>query len=276
MKVPPAWDALIRGQPESASLAPATAGSRPPSAPSSRSAGSRLGRRVGVGAGAHDGHAAEMKYPSCAAPVSVALATQRKDWLPGTVLSASMPARSMTSWPGAKSVTRSRLAPAGLSATSLKSRVAAASAGHGVLAGLALELVAQRVALEACRAAGAERTLDADQRVGLAAALGRVVVPLRSTTTATRLKANSEVHARAAGRAVVAGADIEQVAAGPALTVSLPPRGLGGSLPARPASCSRRRCRSDVVVRSRAGRERLVGLDRADVPADSRPAAGGG
>ena len=52
--------------------------------------------------------------------------------------------------------------------------VAAAAAGHRVLAGLALELVVQRVALERVGGAGAERPLDADQRVGLAAALGGV------------------------------------------------------------------------------------------------------
>ena len=52
---------------------------------------------------------------------------------------------------------------------------AVGAAGHRVLAaGLALKLVAQRVALEGVVAAGAEGTLDANQRVGLTAPLGGV------------------------------------------------------------------------------------------------------
>ena len=101
--------------------------------------------------------------------------TQRNDWLPGTVLSASMPARSMTSWPGAKSVTTSRVAPAGLSATSLKSQVSRPPPPVIVsLPALPWNSLFSASPLKRVGAVGAERPLDADQRVGLAAALGRV------------------------------------------------------------------------------------------------------
>ena len=52
--------------------------------------------------------------------------------------------------------------------------VAAAAAGEGVLAEPALELVVEAVALERVAGGGADRPLDPGERVGLAAALGRV------------------------------------------------------------------------------------------------------
>ena len=134
-----------------------------------------LGRRVGVGAGAHDGRCRRRRNSRAAPPRSAwPCATQRNAWLPGTVPSASMPARSITSWPGAKSVTRSRVAPAGLSAMALKSQVSRPPPPVIVSLPVLPWNSLFRASPLNVSARGAQCALDADQRVLLGAALGRV------------------------------------------------------------------------------------------------------
>ena len=122
------------------------------------------------------------------------------------------------------------------------------------------------VALEGVGGAGADRPLDAGQRVGLAAALGRVGGEAEVDHDLGRAAVGDEVDAGAAVELVVAGAAVEQVAAvaavervvaAQALEVVVAGQageGVGGG-----------GAGEHVVVGRGRGRERLVDLDRADV-----------
>ena len=99
--------------------------------------------------------------------------------------------------------------------------VAAAAARGRVLAEPALEPVGVAVALEGVGGAGADRPLDADQLVGLAAALGRVVGEAEVDHHRRAAAEQREVGAGAAIERVVGRPAVEEIAARPAAQIVL-------------------------------------------------------
>ena len=135
----------------------------------------------------------------------------------------------------------------------------------------------ERVALERVVAARAQRPLDADQRVRLAAALGRVVGAAEIDHDRGSAGVGDQIDAGAALERVVAGAAVEQVGAVAAVQRVVAAQALEVVVAGEAGQVVRGvRATPHVVVGGGAGRERLVQLDGAKVgQAASRLRPGG-
>ena len=158
-----------------------------------------------------------------------------------------MRARSSTSWPGAKSVIWSRLARARRAVLDGVEIVAVtpAAAGGDVPAPAALERIGARVADEPVGLGRADRTLDAGEQVGLAAALGGIRGAAQIDDDPRPAEGEGgEIHPGAAVQLVVARPAVEQVAAAVGV------QGVGAAQPPQQVvalecgdACCRRHCR---------------------------------